>query len=153
MLRSDPVSGDNGPNFFGHAWDTATYVAHHPEFGWVAFGGNIKTEGNVVRVTPRDSFRGRVYLASAGLWLTLDSGQFESLEINSRTGSVRIAFASATQFIPTARLRIEQPAKLPGVGTYHPTESFPRERDAYVVPLRNNPTWVELRVREREREK
>ena len=26
MLRSDPVSGDNGPNFFGHAWDAATYV-------------------------------------------------------------------------------------------------------------------------------
>jgi hypothetical protein len=145
MLRSDPVSGDNGPNFFGHACDTATYVAHHPEFGWVAFGGNIKTEGDVVRVTPRDSFRGRVYLASSGLWLTLDSGQFESLEINSRTGSVRLGLAAATQFIPTARLRIEQPAKLPGVGTYHPAESLSRERDAYVVPLRNNPTWVELR--------
>ena len=90
MLRSDPVSGDNGPNFFGHAWDAATYVVQHPEFGWVAFGGNIKTEGDVVKVTPLDAFRGRIYVASAGLWLTLDSGRFESLEINSKTRSVRV---------------------------------------------------------------
>jgi Family of unknown function (DUF5695) len=26
MLKPDPLSGDYGPNFFGHAWDTATYV-------------------------------------------------------------------------------------------------------------------------------
>jgi len=51
MLRSDPVSGDNGPNFFGHAWNAATYVVQHPEFGWVAFGGNLRTDGDVVRVT------------------------------------------------------------------------------------------------------
>ena len=90
MLRSDPVSGDNGPNFFGHAWDAATYVVQHPEFGWVGFGGNIRTEGEVVKVTPLDAFRGRIYVASAGLWLTLDSGRFESLEINSKTRSLRV---------------------------------------------------------------
>src|SRR5205814_7120449 len=33
MLRFDPVSGDNGPNLFGHAWNAATYVVSHPEFG------------------------------------------------------------------------------------------------------------------------
>ncbi len=30
MLRRDPITGDYGPNFFGHAWNTATYIVHHP---------------------------------------------------------------------------------------------------------------------------
>ena len=144
MLRSDPVSGDNGPNLFGHAWDAATYVVHHPEFGWVAFGGNIRTEGEVVKVTPLDAFRGRIYVASAGLWLTLDSGRFESLEINSKTRSLRVELAPAGQFTPTARLRMEQLAKVTGTGKYHPSQPFIRERGAYVVPLAKTETWVEF---------
>jgi hypothetical protein len=144
MLRSDPVSGDNGPNFFGHAWDTATYVVNHPEFGWVAFGGNIKTEGDIVRVTPLDSRRGCVYVASVGLWMALDSGKFESVEINSKTGVIRVGLAPATAFTPVARLRLQQPAKLPGVGSYHPAKTFAAEREAYAVPLGTAVTWVDL---------
>ena len=86
MLQADPLSGDYGPNFFGHAWNTATYIVDHPQFGWLAFGGNIKTEGELVKVTPLDSFRTRVYFASLGLWLTLDAGNFESVELNFKTG-------------------------------------------------------------------
>ena len=51
MLKHDPLSGDYGPNLFGHAWNTATYIVDHPEFGWIAFGGNVTTQGNVVTVT------------------------------------------------------------------------------------------------------
>ncbi len=144
MLRSDPVSGDNGPNFFGHAWDTATYVVHHPEFGWIAFGGNIRTDADVIKVTPLDSLRGRIYLASLGLWLTLDCGQFESVEANTKTGAIRLALAAATRFTPVARLRMQQPARLPGVGTYRLTKTFAVEREAYLVPLGAATTWVEL---------
>lgn len=75
---TDPLSGDNGPNFFGHAWNTATYVVDHAEFGWLAFGGNVHAENNTVEVTPLDSFRMRVYLAPMGLWLTLDAGGSQS---------------------------------------------------------------------------
>ncbi len=144
MLKSDPLSGDYGPNFFGHSFNTATYIVHHPEFGWVAFGGNIQTEGSTVKVTPLDSFRTRVYVASAGLWLTLDAGQFDGVEVNSKTGAVRVGLAAATQFTPAARLRVEHPAKLNGAGTYHPTTPLQSERDAYVVPLKEGTTWVEL---------
>ena len=144
MLKPDPITGDYGPNFFGHAWNTATYIAHHPEFGWLAFGGNTKSEGNTVKVTPLDSYRARVYVASLGLWLTLDSGQFESVEVNSKTGLVRLGLAPATQFTPAARLRIEQPAKVKGIGMYHPNQPLKSERDAYVVPLQKLTTWVEL---------
>jgi Family of unknown function (DUF5695) len=144
MLKPDPLSGDYGPNFFGHAWNTATYVVNHPEFGWRAFGGNINPDGGKVNVTPLDSACTRVYLAPYGLWLTLDAGTFQRLELDSKTGSVRISLAAANQFTSEARLHIEQPAKLKGVGMFHPVASFNLQRDDYVVPLTSQPTWIEL---------
>jgi hypothetical protein len=143
MLKPDPLSGDYGPNFFGHAWNTATYVVNHPQFGWLAFGGNIKSEGDVVKITPRDSFRSRVYVAPLGLWLTLDSGNFESVELQPKTGAVRLDFAPATSFTPSARLHIEQPAKL-GKGTYRLANAYKSERGAWIVPLGDKTTWVDL---------
>ncbi len=146
MLKPDPYSGDYGPNFFGHAWNAATYLVDYPDFGWIAFGGNVKTHGNVVTVAPRDSYRARVYIASLGLWLTLDAGKFESVEMNHRTGVVRIQLAAATEATPEGLLRIEQPARIGGVGTYRPTVSLESRRCAYVVPLQKETTWVELRA-------
>jgi hypothetical protein len=148
MLKFDPYSGDYGPNFFGHALNTATYIVNHPEFGLLAFGGNIKVQGSTISVTPLDSFRMRVYVASLGLWLTLDAGQFDAVEINSKTGVVRLGFAPATEFTPAAYLRVEQPAKINGVGAYQLDKSFTLERGAYVVPLHKGTTWVELRAKQ-----
>ncbi len=144
MLKFDPLSGDNGPNFFGHAFNTATYIVRHPEFGWVAFGGNARVDGHTVKVAPLDSFRLRVYVAPLGLWLTLDAGKFESVEVDSKTGAVRVGLGGVTQFTSAARLRIEQPAKLQGVGIFHPVKPLQTERDAYVVPLAKGTSWVEL---------
>lgn len=144
MLKFDPYSGDYGPNFFGHAFDTATYVVKHPQFGWLAFGGNLKADGDKISVSPLDSFRTRVYIAPRGLWLTLDAGKFASLELDRRTGAVRIGLAPATKFTPTAFLRIAQPAKISGVGMYRPSETLPLTREAYEIPLGKGTTWVEL---------
>src|SRR4030095_13348625 len=69
-MRWDTYSGDYGPNFFGLAENAATYVMDHVEFGWLAFGGNLKVDGGWVRVQPLDAFRQRVYVAPLGLWLT-----------------------------------------------------------------------------------
>jgi hypothetical protein len=144
MLKPDPLTGDNGPNIFGHAWNTATYIVNHPEFGWVAFGGNVKVNGAVVTVTPRDSYRSRIYAASLGLWLTLDAGTFEKVELNSTTGVVRVGLAGATDFTAEARLRVEQPARVSGISAYRPASLLKAERDAYVVPLQKEVTWLEL---------
>lgn len=143
-LRFDYYTGDYGPNFFGHAFNTATYVVNHPEFGWQAFGGNVRVSGNAVSVVPLDSFRMRVYVAPLGLWLTLDAGTFESVEINPATRVVRVGLSPATQYAPAARLRVEQPAKLTGGGTYRPATSLESERGAFVIPLKLATTWVEL---------
>lgn len=147
MLKFDPYTGDYGPNFFGHAVNTATYVVKTKEFGWLAFGGNLKMVSEKIKVKPLDSFRTRVYVASLGLWLTLDAGRFEAIEIDPKTGIVRVAFDKANEFTPSARLRMGQPAVLKGVGKYSPVSSVTMERGAYVVPLsKATLTWVQLRV-------
>ena len=144
MLRWDALSGDNGPNFFGHALNTATYVVNHPEFGWLAFGGNITlAEGNV-RVSPLDSSRTRLYLGPLGLWLTLDAGSISSFEFNIASGVVRIGLAPANQFTSDARLRVEQPTKPRNARRYHPVHAFKSERGAFVVPLGASTTWIAL---------
>jgi hypothetical protein len=143
-LKWDAYSGDYGPNFFGHALNTATYVIHHPEFGWQAFGGNVRMDGDWVRVKPLDSFRCRVYVAPRGLWLTLDAGTFREVAINRRTNAVRLGLSKATPFTSQARLRIEQPAQLPGIGSYHLRQAFKKERDAYTIALKSDTTWIEL---------
>lgn len=144
MLKLDPYSGDYGPNFFGYAWNTATYVVNSPQFGWIAFGGNLKSDDGGVKVMPLDAYRSRVYLAPLGLWLTLDAGRFESVEI-VKGNAVRIELAPATEFTPIVRLRVEQPAKISGVGKYQPAADLKQDRDAYEIPLKTGPTEITLR--------
>jgi hypothetical protein len=143
-MRWDTYSGDYGPNFFGVAANSGTYIVNMPRFGWQAFGGNVKVDGDWVRVATLDAFRQRVYIAPRGLWLTLDAGTFDSIEINSRTHAVRVGLSSANAATPQALLRMEQPAKVAGVGTYHLAETFQNERDAFVIPLQTRTRWLSL---------
>ena len=146
-LDWDPLSGDYGPNFFGHALNTAAYLVKHPEFGWVAFGGNVSVAAERVKLTPLDSARRRIYIAPMGLWLTLDAGTFSSAEYNSKTGEVRLEFSAADSYTPAARLRVEQPAKISGVGNYRPAKEFKQERGAYVIPLAKSSVAISLVAR------
>jgi hypothetical protein len=143
-LKWDPYTGDYGPNFFGHAFNTATYLIDHPEFGWQSFGGNVTIQGDWISVPPVDSFRKRVYIASRGLWLTLDAGTFKKIALNKRTNAVRISLSPGDVFTRQARLRVQQPARLAGLGTYVPRRKFVSERDAFVIPLSRATTSVEL---------
>ena len=143
-LAWDPYSGDYGPNFFGHAFNVATYVVNPPEFGWQSFGGSVRVSGNWVNVEPRDSFRKRVYIAPLGLWLTLDAGTFESVAINTKSQLVRVTLSRADAFTPSARMRVQQPATIARVGMYATRQSFVNERDAFTIPLGSSTTVIEL---------
>ena len=143
-LDFDPLTGDYGPNFFGHALNTAAYLVKHPEFGWVGFGGNVSATADRVRMTPVDSSRMKVYIAPAGLWLTLDAGTFSGVEYNAKSGEVRVELSAADAFTPNARLRIEQPAAISGVGKYHPAKEYKLERTAFTIPLGKSVTMVTL---------
>jgi hypothetical protein len=99
-MRWDTYSGDYGPNFFGVAINAGAYVVNHPEFGWQAFGGNTRVDGDWIKVQPFDAFRQRVYIAPRGLWLTLDSGTFDNVEIHTKKHGVRIGLSRANAFTP-----------------------------------------------------
>lgn len=144
MLAFDPYSGDYGSGFWGFAVNTATYVTHDPALGWLCFGGNLRARGVNIIATPLDAFRNRLYVAPLGLWLTLDSGKFRHVSFNTKTGTVRITLDPATQFTRDARLRIEQPAKIIGVGAYHPAAAFSMERGAYDIHLRHGESEIVL---------
>jgi hypothetical protein len=144
-LAFDPYSGDYGSGFWGYAMNTATYLADDSELGWIAFGGNLKKKNETITVTPMDSFRSRLYISPLGLWLTLDAGKFKRAVFDPQTGSVRLTLESGGEFTPEAHLRIEQPAKLPGIGEYHPSKVFNLERGAYIVPLNSAATEVMLK--------
>ena len=143
-LRWDDYTGDYGPNFFGHAVTTATYVVHDPTDGWLAFGGNVRSANGWITVRTLDSLRRRIYLAPVGLYLSLDAGTFESVAFNPSTGAVRLTLSPSNEFTPSARLRIEQPAKVAGTGAYHAAKSYPIERGAFVIPLQRTATTVVL---------
>ena len=78
-MRFDSYSGDFCTGFFGYAYGAASYLIDHPEFGVLAFGGDVREEGEARILLPRDGFRTRVFIAPAGLWLTLDAGTFERI--------------------------------------------------------------------------
>jgi hypothetical protein len=143
-MKWDGVTGDYGLNFFGHSYNSATYLVNHPDFGWQAFGGNLSVSGNTISVTPLDSMRRRVYLAPVGLWLTLDAGQFQKVDFDSQAHTVQVTLAPSDANTPSARLRIEQPATISGIGTYAPTTSPTQERGAYVITLGSSATTVSL---------
>jgi Family of unknown function (DUF5695) len=142
-LRIDGYSGDYGPNFFGHAVNTGTYIAFDDEFGWLAFGGNLEADRSTATIRPLDSSRSRVYIAPLGLWLTLDAGTFESVVIDD--DEVRLMLSPATSHTRRALLRIEQPAEVRGVGELALVGDYPVERGAYVIELGETVTEVEVK--------
>jgi hypothetical protein len=142
-LRIDGYSGDYGPGFFGHAVNSATYVTRDGDLGWLAFGGNLAVDGSLVRVEPRDAARSRVYIATLGLWLTLDAGTFGEVQITA--DSVALTLSPATDFTAAALLRVEQPATIAGVGRFAPASELSIDRGAYVIPLSAEGATVVLR--------
>jgi hypothetical protein len=55
-----------------------------------------------------------------------------------------VTLSPAVEFNPRALLRIDQPARVTGVGTYQPVRTLPSERGAFVVELGKAATMVEL---------
>jgi hypothetical protein len=142
MMRWDPYSGDYGMGFFGHAYAAATYLVRHPEFGWVGFGGKVKESSSGIKIIPRDGARSRLFIAPAGLWLTLDAGKIASARFDPRSGRVSLALDQADRFTTAARLRIERTTD--SARHYEPSRRLPVVRGAYVVRLAAAPTDLVL---------
>jgi hypothetical protein len=140
-MALDPYTGDYGPNFLGHSLNTAVYLTDDKSLGWLAFGGNVRERNGVIHLDTLDSARSRVFLAPLGLWLTLDAGQFASVDYDQPQGRVALHLAPATASVKTARLRI---------ATDHPyTLAHPvkQERGASVIPLTSSGATVVIHLK------
>lgn len=134
-MAYDPYTGDYGPNFIGHALNTATYLTHDNAFGWICFGGNVEQHGGIIQATPLDSFRKRIFIAPLGLWLTLDAGEFQLIDYDPARHSVRIHLVPANANVAIARLRVQKTDGEVSPGLIK-IEGNPKvERGAYIFPL------------------
>ncbi|MDE1155500.1 MAG: DUF5695 domain-containing protein [Acidobacteriaceae bacterium] len=115
-MAFDPYTGDYGPNFFGHAMNTGTYLVHDPRFGWLGFGGTVQDHADSVSIRVTDSSRSRLFIAPAGLWVTLEEGQIDSASYEPKTGKVSLTLAPATQYVAKARIHVQ--ATTPSAKTY-----------------------------------
>jgi len=149
MMRFDPYTGDYGPNFFGHAVNTGTYVAHDDSMGWICFGGNITEHNGTVQVTVLDSSRDRLFIAPLGLWITLDAGHLVSADFNLKTQVVRLHLAAATSSIPVARLRLTQTALQSNSRAWAIVSGPPLDAGANVIQLGPKEAEVVLKQRNR----
>lgn len=134
-LQNDGLSGDYGSGFFGYAVNTASYVTRHPVFGWVGFGANVTNKNGWITAAPTTAAGNAVYIAPAGLWLTLAAGRFDKVAYNATSGEVKITLAPAETGTATAYLKIEQPAATGSKATYAPVASYALRDGNYIIPL------------------
>lgn len=134
------MNGDYGMSFFGHAVASASYLVDHPTFGWVGFGGNISQSDGIITLQPKDSARNRIFIAPAGLWLTLDAGKFTAVAFDPKTDQVTVTLAPADAHTPKAYLNVKTTT---ATGKAY-TANAQTERGAYVIQLGANETTIEL---------
>ncbi|KAF2162035.1 hypothetical protein M409DRAFT_69277 [Zasmidium cellare ATCC 36951] len=92
LLKWDGYSGDYGPNYMGHIHGACSFLVQHPEFGWLAFGGNIQTSGSS-RCT---------YIAALGLEVRIDSGRISNVNFDSASNTASLDIETADSSASTA---------------------------------------------------
>jgi hypothetical protein len=143
-MRFDAITGDYGMGFFGHAYATASYLVNHPAFGWLGFGGEVSHSRDRVRIEPKDSGRSRLFIAPAGLWLTLQAGKIEFAEYSGVTGALTLELAPADAHTAAARLSVESTTSK---SRRYVPQGFALERGLYTIPLHRRSTVVVLSPR------
>ncbi|WBO20799.1 DUF5695 domain-containing protein [Sphingomonas abietis] len=141
MMKWDSYTGDYGMGFFGHAYAAATYLVKDPTLGWLGFGGNLSEATGVEHIVPKDGARSRLFIAPAGLWITLEAGKIASADYAPATGKIMLTLDPADATTPQARVFLETTTAgakayaLPGAAL---------ERGGYSVPLSGQPTTIDL---------
>ena len=143
-MKYDPYTGDYGPNFFGHAINTGTFVTHDDAMGWLCFGGNIEEHHGIVHTTVLDSSRDRLFIAPLGLWITLDAGKIVSADYDTRKHKVTLHLAAASIYVPTARMRITETESKPGAPAWTIASHTALDAGENVIPLSSGETTVTL---------
>jgi hypothetical protein len=143
-LKADGLSGDYGSGFYGYAVNTATYITLHPEFGWLAFGGNLQVNGSWIETEITTARKSAVFIAPAGLWLSLDAGTFKSVAYNTKTSELCIRLAAADRSTPNAYLTIKTSAL---TKQYIPEVTLKKVRGTYIISLGEKDVSLQLRLK------
>jgi len=69
---------------------------------------------------------------------------FEAVEINTRTNVIRLGWLRAHQGLHRRVCMSSNRQESPAWETYHPRQSIPKERDAYVIALKSVTSSIEL---------
>jgi len=144
-LKNDGISGDYGSGFLGYATNSSTYLINSDQFGWLSFGGNTTVKGKWIVVDLTTAARSRVYLAPAGLWLTLDAGRFNRVSYNNANGAIKLEFEKGETWSPEALLRISNPSREGNAVIYNTGSLKSNGRGAFVIPVGNKGAAVTLK--------
>jgi hypothetical protein len=141
-MKWDPYSGDYGMGFYGHAVTAASYLVKDPVFGWLGFGGNVsQADGTVVTIAPKDSARSRLFVAPAGLWITLTAGKIAHAAYDTSSGAVTLTLDPASSTTLAARITLETTTPS---GRSYTLPGGILERGEYTVALSPGATNVRL---------
>lgn len=143
VMDWDPLTGDYGMGYFGHAYAAASYLVRDPQLGWLGFGGSVTQRPGSVDIVPHDGARTRLFVAPSGQWITLSAGRIARAQWQAGRRRIVLTLDPASAATPAARLAIETPG---GGATFAPDQGK-RERDAWTIPLGEGPTVITLTAR------
>ncbi len=141
MMKWDPYSGDYGMGYYGHAITAASYLVNDSTFGWLGFGGTVERAADVVSIIPKDGARTRLFIAPAGVWITLEAGKIACATYVPATGAITLTLDAATRINPVARVFVETTTK---TGRPYTVTGAQIERGGYTVPLGSAPSELTL---------
>lgn len=143
-MAFDAMSGDYGMSFYGHAVETSSYLVKHPTFGWVGFGGTVQETGQGITMVPKDSGQNRVFIAPAGLWLTLPAGKVKSVNFSPDTGKVILTLAPKSPYTSKAYLDVQTTTENGRVYRVSAGADAQKVRGLYQISLHEAPTQLVL---------
>lgn len=102
MLKHDPHSGDFGLGFFGHSLESGSYYVKDKALGDLCFlcdasSGNDEADSSAVVVTPRDSYRRRLFVEPIALYVEVEAGTIASASIDIAKKTIVIKFDPVAQ--------------------------------------------------------
>jgi hypothetical protein len=144
-LKNDALTGDYATGFLGYALNSGTYITFSEDFGWLAFGGNCTQKGDWITTTITTASKSRLFIAPAGLWLTLDAGRFKSASYNSKTGDVKLEIMASGDFCPNAWLNVNTISRETSPKEYRVVNHKGNDNGIYIIPLKNRPVKLVLK--------
>jgi len=133
-LKDDAYSGDYGSGFYGYSVNTATYLVNHPEFGWLAFGGNLEQKADVIEVRPTTAMKARIYISELGLSINFNAGAINKLRYDTRTKKIILSIDPADTYTSNAFFQIENGTDSHNL-IFKPTKVLSQKNGIYELPL------------------